>query len=326
MAHRVINLLISCSIALAAAVPAKAVEIVGQIGAVEEKGVAVLVAGNVVPQVGDKFIVVIDVPGVGEARIAQGQVKALDSDIALGTITEATGKLLVGQKVKIDSPRNVAMPAPDINPARNLSGWGEVVNRAGDCRFEHDGDRLMIVTPGTPTPHDLDPRPEYDNVLGPRVLREMAGDFQLQVKVRAFPLPEAGTFTGKNVKVSYVSAGLLVWVDDKTFIKFQRAANGEAGNAWVHLQGYVDGVKIAIALAPGDVRKVAVDQDTYLRVERVDDMLTFYAGVDGKEWNEIGRVGALGLPRKLRAGVGVVNATKVDFAPEFEDLKKSGGT
>ena len=62
---------------------ATAVEIVGQIGAVEEKGVAVLVVGNVVPQVGDKFVVVIDVPGVGEARIAQGQVNALDSGIAL---------------------------------------------------------------------------------------------------------------------------------------------------------------------------------------------------------------------------------------------------
>ncbi len=303
---------------------AAAVEIVGQIGAVEEKGVAVLVVGEITPQVGDKFTVVIDVPGVGEARIAQGQVNALDSGIALGTITEATGKLVVGQKVKIDSPQSVPMSGD--NTARTLSGWGEVVNPGGDCRFERAGDRLTITTPGTPTPHDLDPRPEYDNVLGPRVLREMVGDFQLQVKVRAFPLPEASTFTGKNVKVSYVSAGLLVWVDDKTFIKFQRAANGEAGNAWVHLQGYVDGVKIAIALAPGDVRKVAVDQDTYLRVERVDDMLTFYAGVDGKEWNEIGRVGALGLPRKLRAGVGVVNATKVDFAPEFEDLKKSGGT
>lgn len=323
MNGRAIALFVLCGW-LSAASRVAAVEIVGRIGAVEDKGIAVLVVGDVVPQVGDKFSVMIDVPGVGEARIALGQVNALDDGIALGTITEATGKPAVGQKVKIDSPRSPAMPAPDGNTARILSGWGEVVDRAGDCRFERAGNRLTITTPGTTTPHDLNPEWQYDNVRGPRVLREFAENFQLQVKVRPFPPPEPNTFTGKNIRVSYVGAGLLVWLDDKTFVRCLRAASGERGAVYVHLEAFRDAHSHQVTYHPSAVGKVAVDQDTYLRVERVDDMLTFYAGVDGEQWTEIGSVSDLQLPRKLRAGVGVVNATKVDFSPEFTELATTG--
>ena len=90
-----------------AATSLSAAEIRGQIGALDEQGVAVLVSGDFEPQPGDKFTVVVDVPNVGEASIAQGQVSAIDDGIVLGKIVSSTGKVAVGQKVKIDSPQAV---------------------------------------------------------------------------------------------------------------------------------------------------------------------------------------------------------------------------
>ena len=295
-----------------------AAEITGQIGAVDEQGVAVLISGAFEPQPGDKFVVLVDVPGVGEASIAQGQVSAIDEGIVLGKIVAATGKVAVGQKVKIDSPQ--AAPKRPAQ-ARIVPGWGDVVDPAGDCQFVATGGRLAITVPGTLTAHDLDPRSDFNNLFGPRVLREVEGDFQLQVKVRPYALPNANTTTstGKE-RASYISAGLLVWLGDKTFVKCQRAANGERGEAWVHLQAYQDAKLHKVTLVPGNARNVNKDQATYLRVERNADQLTFSTSVDAKKWALIGIVGDLELPRKLRVGVGIVNATTKDFSPEFEEL------
>ena len=122
----------------------------------------------------------------------------------------------------------------------------------------------------------------------------------------------------------FTPSRVLVWLDDKTFVRCLRAASGERGAAYVHLEAFRDAHSHQVTYPSGAVGKVGPDQDTYLRVERVDDRLTFYTGVDGRQWTEIGSVSGLQLPRKLRAGVGVVNATKVDFAPEFAELATTG--
>ena len=218
----------------------------------------------------------------------------------------------------------VMFPAGAQEKDQIVPGWGQVTDPAGDCKVVGANGRLTITVPGTLTPHDLNPRWEFDNLFGPRVLREVEGDFQLQVKVRPFAMPEPNTFTGKNVKVSYVAAGLLVWLDEKTFVRCVRAANGESGSAWVHLEAFLDAKSHKVSRIPGDASKVIKDQATYLRVERRADTLTFSTSVDAKQWNAIGSVSDLKLPQKLRAGVGVVNATKKDFSAEFEEFVPMG--
>ena len=74
---------------------------------------------------------------------------------------------------------------------------------------------------------DLNPTAAFNNVLAPRVLRDVAGDFAAQVRVAAFERPKPKT--SSNKKHSYVGAGLLVWHDEKNFIRLLRAANGDSG-------------------------------------------------------------------------------------------------
>ncbi len=438
MTNSQIGYAIACCLLFVAG-DAAAVEIVGQVGAVDDKGIAVLVGGNVEPQPGDMFVVTVEVPGVGTAAIAEGQVNTIDAGIVLGRITAATGKVSVGQQVKFNSPQAVNRGAPpaattvtetpparaagsnpdtilsygitlrdvdaataefldlpssqgflvtavvagspaetaglkkrdvfrtvngtaitapatleqalSIKSARPLSvevwrdgamqtlrlkrvgdtqarvipAWGEVVDPAGDCRIVEAEGRLTITVPGTPTSHDLNPVWEYNNMTGPRVLHEVEGDFQAQVLVRPFAQPTPNTATGKTIKVSYVGAGLLIWLDEKTFVRHLRAASGERGTVSVHLEAFRDAHSHKVTYAPGDARKVSKDKATYLRVERRGDELTFSTSVDGKQWAAIGSVSELQLPQKLRCGVGVVNATNKDFAPEFVEFALTGG-
>ncbi len=107
-----------------------AVEIRGQIAAVDEQGVAIIVSGNFEPQPGDKFVVTVEVPGVGEASNAQGQVSALDEGIVLGKIVSSTGKVAVGQKVKIDAPQAVRKRAASTASTAAIRGQiGAVVDK-----------------------------------------------------------------------------------------------------------------------------------------------------------------------------------------------------
>lgn len=117
MMNRINCCIFACCLAAIAA-PASAAEIVGQIAAVSGKEVGIIVAGKLTPQPGDAFAVVVDVPGVGEARVGEGKVNSLDAGIVLGTVTAATGELAIGQKVKINSPQAVA--APPVQPASTM--------------------------------------------------------------------------------------------------------------------------------------------------------------------------------------------------------------
>ncbi len=82
-------------------------EIVGRVGAVDGQQIAIIISGEFEPQAGDRFTVVIAVPDIGEAVIAQGRVIKMDSNIAIGSIDTATGKFAEGQIVRVVSPQPI---------------------------------------------------------------------------------------------------------------------------------------------------------------------------------------------------------------------------
>src|SRR5262249_59238105 len=100
---------------------------------------------------------------------------------------------------------------------KTIKGWGEVSDPAGDCKVSEEKGKLTLTIPGTL--HDLNPD---HNMKAPRVLQEVEGDFRLQVQVEAFPQPEANTSSFD--KFSFVSGGLVVWQDEKNYIRAERAA------------------------------------------------------------------------------------------------------
>jgi regulation of enolase protein 1 (concanavalin A-like superfamily) len=184
-----------------------------------------------------------------------------------------------------------------------------VIDPAGDCEFSESDGKVTISVPATH--HDLNPSPQFDNVSAPRVLEDVEGDFVTKVKVDVFERPKAKTSSNNNH--SFVAAGLVIWQDDKNFVRLMRAANGETGRLFVHLEVWADGQ------FQGDGYQDLHDKATYLRISRTKDQFSFAWSEDGKEWL-VFAMGQLQIPKKLKVGVAAINSTTKQFKPEFQEF------
>jgi regulation of enolase protein 1 (concanavalin A-like superfamily) len=173
---------------------------------------------------------------------------------------------------------------------------------------------LSITVPKTH--HDLTYTDDYTKLNAPRVLRPVEGDFTLQVKVRAFP-PPAGVASSGG-KHSFVSTGLLVWQDDKSFIRLERAAIANSKTLFVWVERFQDGKAVAQQLKP----IADGDKDSGLRVERKGNSFTFLYndGGKGEVWAEA-HAEEVEVPAKLRAGVAAVNTTAREFPARLTELE-----
>jgi regulation of enolase protein 1 (concanavalin A-like superfamily) len=186
-----------------------------------------------------------------------------------------------------------------------------VIDPVRDCKVVEKEGTLAITVPGTH--HNLNPTLAFDNLLAPRVLRDVDGDFTFQVKVDPFERPEPGTST--NGRNSFVGAGLLVWQDGKNFIRFLRAANGESGRLFAQVEFYQEGM-----FAGGHLSDLN-DKGTHLRLSRNGNTFTFAVSEDGKEWTELPtEVKNVDLPKNVKVGVAAINSSAREFAPRFEAL------
>lgn len=191
---------------------------------------------------------------------------------------------------------------------QTIEGWGEVVDPMGDCRVEEQGGAVSITVPGTY--HDL-----HFGTDAPRVLQDITGDFTAQVRVRRFPKPAAKSSVNPQNPVSYVSGGLVVWQDEKNYLRLQRAANGDSGFVGV-FSNYIERGEM-----PAFSRHVLPDEDIWLRIERRNGDFALAYSLDGQEWTAAVPKGeAVSLKANVRVGVFAINATIRPITHEFTDF------
>ncbi|MGD9647914.1 MAG: M56 family metallopeptidase [Pirellulales bacterium] len=192
--------------------------------------------------------------------------------------------------------------------ARQIKGFGTVVDPDGDCQFKEHADGVTITVPNTW--HDLTYTESYSKRNAPRILQDVTGSFSLEGQVDVFALPTGKRSSGGAY--SYVSAGLLLWQDDKNFIRLERAAYDKSLFIWV--ERFADGK--STPFAHHDISNRAV----HLRVTRTENLFTFEASEDGENWERIHRE-ELNLAETLKVGVLAINTTAEEFAAKFEHLK-----
>src|SRR5262245_21462329 len=107
--------------------------------------------------------------------------------------------------------------APDQKP-ETVPGWGTATDPVGDCTFKADAGKLTVTVPaGT---HDLNQA--LGGMKAPRVLRDVQGDFTVQVKVTGEFNP--GDKPAAANTTAFNGAGLLVWQDEKNYLRLERNA------------------------------------------------------------------------------------------------------
>ena len=190
-------------------------------------------------------------------------------------------------------------------------GWGEIVDPDGDVAVkEHDGG-LSITIPAKH--HDLTHTKNYSMLNAPRVLQPVDGDFTVSVVIKAFPLPKGVPPAGGTH--SYQSCGLLIWQDDRNFIRIERAANAKAPRPFVWIEQFAAGKAVSSKLVS------VFNQDVPLRVSRTGDRFTYYVNTDkAMGWSKVFEEN-IKWPERLQVGVTAINSAARVFPARMKDLK-----
>jgi regulation of enolase protein 1 (concanavalin A-like superfamily) len=179
----------------------------------------------------------------------------------------------------------VAAPAPLSRPSEVWStGWDRPVDPVGDCRFERKGDKLTLTVPareGRKTP--------------PRLLRDVEGDFVVQVRVCPSGHRAGLVLTG----------GLILFC-------FERS-DGPVPLVVTNLRktrSYREGPPLA--------------KPAYLQLTRQDDLLRVAYSEDGKAWIYLRtRFVIKPLPQGLKVGVVAEATAEGTFKAVFDQWKLS---
>jgi regulation of enolase protein 1 (concanavalin A-like superfamily) len=217
----------------------------------------------------------------------------------------------------------MAAPAPAPRGSGPwFNGWDRPVDPRGDCRFERRGDKLTITVPGEG--HDLDV--SRKRTTAPRVLRDVDGDFLVQVRV-------GGDFRHEDLVGRGVErqAGLLL-MDGKDFVSLEQTA----GLHQVPLllgRFSLRGGEVPPAESAWFTHGPPPGQPVYLRFERRGGTLTFSFSQTGREWTPARGQSAwpiaqdqfaplrLKLSRKVKVGVIVEATAPGPFTARFDQFR-----
>jgi regulation of enolase protein 1 (concanavalin A-like superfamily) len=199
-----------------------------------------------------------------------------------------------------------SFPADASNKPQIVRSFSGSLDPDGDCKIAAQP-VVTITVPGAN--HDLVLKPPYVKQNAPRVLDDVKGDFRLVVKVAKFTTPKADTSASQQL--SYVGAGILVWKDDRNYVRLERAAEGNAAAHYAFLEGFLDGNEVCSEQRELD------DKDTFLRTTREGNNFTFETSADGREWTKLKTL-ELKLPEQVKAGVAAINTTTSQFSATIE--------
>jgi regulation of enolase protein 1 (concanavalin A-like superfamily) len=206
-------------------------------------------------------------------------------------------------------------PAPAQKEA--LGAWGTAVDPDGDCQFAIQGEGLTVTAPGS------------DHVLGvergkmnaPRVLRAADGDFIAQVRV-SVDFPEGATAAVPN-KPPVLVAGLVLFVDDGTYVRLERASVEARDERLNYVNWEVRKDREWTRHGSSQEAKVEPSEHLWLRLERRGERLLGYHSADAVQWQALPPI-ELKLPPAVKVGVTVGHNTTTPHSAAFAGYKLFG--
>jgi regulation of enolase protein 1 (concanavalin A-like superfamily) len=204
-------------------------------------------------------------------------------------------------------------PKEDV-PGKEIAGWGTAIDSDGDCQIEADSKSLTMTIPGTL--HDLNA--DIDKYNAPRVLREIEGDFEIQVKIVGDYKP--GTHATRQGTLPYNGAGIVIWRDGDNFIRLERGATFNKGkvNTFAIFEEREGGSRGAVhngPLTPGTA---------YLRIARRGSRIFGFTSKDGQHWAQLHPIDTV-WPAELKVGINAINSSDAPFTVRFEELSIKTG-
>ena len=225
---------------------------------------------------------------------------------------------------RVEGPR---APTPDLDPprlegplkpamseeAKRIEGlWdrSRIIDPDGDCRVLPDSanDRASIRVPGVD--HLLSA--EIDRMNAPCILREVAGDFEVRVRVKGIGSPGSRASTTRYAP--YHGAGILLWKDPGNYVRLEIAADHRKSGTYPYANFELrqDG-----RLASSWGLKIE-DGSSYLRLRRLGDEVRAAFSPDGYHWTSFAPLNAH-FPDRVEIGVVAVSSATKPLEAHFEE-------
>lgn len=197
-------------------------------------------------------------------------------------------------------------PKPSV-----IKSWGKIVDPDGDCQIKAEGDQVLFKVDGA---HDLSVELRKP-VNAPRVMQEIRGDFIAQVRVAGVFRPRQPSTV--DMRRPYTGAGLLLWLDDKNYIRLEHAAVEADGQVYDYL-AFEQRKNGAFEMA---YTQLGLQGDAVeLRLERRGRKLYGLVSYDHQQWIGYPPL-EVELPSALQVGVAAVSSSGASFAPRFSEFE-----
>ncbi len=204
------------------------------------------------------------------------------------------------QKVSPNGERIVSPVEVKFDQKTMPAGWEKIGSEAANSEDFDAGEGVLKLK----IPSGTDLYGAKQNA--PRLLKAISGDFEIETKLK---------FDPKN---SYQGAGILVWNDDKNYLRFERGFGGvDGGESGVRLDKSVDGVYSSIS---GTENSPTETPEIELKLIRKGQEFTAFMreNIDG-EWKEVG-IFTSNYPETVKVGI-VGVSTADEIIAEFKYIR-----
>jgi serine/threonine protein kinase/regulation of enolase protein 1 (concanavalin A-like superfamily) len=209
-------------------------------------------------------------------------------------------------------------PAKKVGQTRRIERWGDFFDRDGDCTVRTDQEGVTITVPGKP--HVLGPG--MGNT--PRVLREVSGDFTATV-LAVGPF-QPGTIEDSTLRPDWTAmhiAGLVLWVNDSTFVRVQCGVRYVVKKA--RAEPFAEFMPTVNGSLVQSTDVVLDDAPPLLKLERRGDHV-FGAWKQGNgNWTSQASVQIPGLPEKTRVGLFAISTSRRELKARLEGFQVKAG-
>jgi regulation of enolase protein 1 (concanavalin A-like superfamily) len=214
----------------------------------------------------------------------------------------------------VDVPGDKDTLAAQAQATAAKKNWKGTVDPDGDCQVEVDQreNKLRIIVPGKT--HLLSA--EVGRVNAPRVLRDIDGDFDVNVRVTGTNHPGGKATT--TLYPPYHGAGILLWQDPENYVRLELAADLHHAKArpYVNFEYRKDG---ALAFSRGMAND---DGSSRLRLRRRGDEILASFSSDGARWTSFAPV-IVKLNDRLEVGVSAINSSTKSLTALIEGFEIS---